>query len=329
MDAVPHADPWVSPAWQGEVEGWIDGELARLGLERTGPIVHEHVRHWSTVARVPVALGDVFFKASAAPFEAGLTDRLATWRPDCMLIPLVVDHDQGRILMPDGGPRLREILNDPNDLWHWDRILALFAGVQSDLSDRMEELIEIGVPDRRLRVLPRLYDALLDDSSATRLGQPDGVSIEELSALRDLIPRISDFCDRLADLDVPESLHNGDFHDGNVFFGGDRYTLFDWGDACIAHPFFSAVAAMRNVEDRFSLTWGGSTLTRLRYAYLGVWTNRLAMPELVRAFEIATPLTLICGALGWQPYVSRYPGEFPAHVSTWLQELLEVMRGIG
>ena len=176
-------------------------------------------------------------------------------------------------------------------------------------------------------MLPSLYEELLEDTAAVRLDRPEGVTGDELSGLMDLRPAIAELCDRLAQVGVPESLHNGDFHDGNVFLNEGHPSLFDWGDACVAHPFFSAVAALRNVEDRFSLAWDGPEIVQLRDIYLSLWTRWGSLEELVRAYETATPLTLICGALGWQRWVRRYPDEFPDHVATWLQELLEMRLG--
>jgi hypothetical protein len=293
----------------------------------SGPIEQAHVRHWSIVLRVPTGDGDLYFKATAPDFaqEPALTEALARWRPDCILAPLAIERERGWMLMQDGGKRLRESLAGPADIWRWESILTLFANVQIDLAHRAEEMLAVGAPDHRLTTLPVLYERLLGDTQALRLDLPQGVTSAELDRLRALAPKITEICGRLADCGLPETLDDKDLHDGNIFVRDKGCFFFDWGDACVAHPFFSGVAALRGIEDRFELTWDGSELSHLRDVYLEPWNRYGSRDELIAAFELAIPLALISGALGWQTIVPRYPAESPDAVSTWLQELLETL----
>jgi hypothetical protein len=325
-DAVP-PDPWTVPGWRDAAVGWIEETLDTLGFRTSGPIEQAHVRHWSTVLRIPTRDADLYFKASAPDFaqEPALTEALARWRPDCVLAPLAIERERGWMLMPDGGTRLRESLSGPDDIWRWEPILTRFAEVQIDLVRHVEEMLAVGAPDHRLAILPAFYARLLGDTGAMRLDLPQGVTSAELGRLRALAPKITEMCGRLAAHGLPETPDDKDFHDGNIFVREQGCLFFDWGDACVAHPFFSGVAALRGIEDRFELTWDGSELRRLRDVYLEMWTRYGSRDELVAAFELATPLALISGALGWQSIVPRFPDEFPDAVSTWLKELLETV----
>jgi hypothetical protein len=44
---------WVQPTWLEQATHWIERELHRQGIKRIGSIEQPHIRHWSTVLRVP------------------------------------------------------------------------------------------------------------------------------------------------------------------------------------------------------------------------------------------------------------------------------------
>lgn len=327
MSGTPPPDPWAIPGWQEAVEGWIDQELDTLDYSISGPIEQVHLRHWSAVLRIPTSDGNLYFKASEpnTAHEPAITQALAGWRPDCVLAPLAIENERGWMLMTDAGVRLREILIGPDDLWHWDALLGLFADVQIDVAEHADEMLTIGAFDHRLAKLPTLYERLLADTEALRLDLPQGVTTSELERLHGAVPQITEMCERLAAYGLPETLHNMDLHDGNVFVSEGRYLFFDWGDASVAHPFFSGVAPLWSIEDRFDLTLSGPELLHLRDVYLEPWKSYGSHADLVAAFELASQLALISGALGWQTLVSQYPEEFPNFVSEWLQLLLGSM----
>ena len=60
---------------------------------------------------------------------------------------------------------------------------------------------------------------------------------------------------------LPDTLVHGDFHPGNAFFDGDRAVIFDWSDACVAHPLFDLHLYLHNLGDGASET-GSSRRTR-------------------------------------------------------------------
>ena len=58
--------------------------------------------------------------------------------------------------MRDAGQRLREIIRTTQDLCHWLPVLPLYAEMQIELAQRVPELLALGLPDRRLSILPTL-----------------------------------------------------------------------------------------------------------------------------------------------------------------------------
>ncbi len=129
-----------------------------------GVIDQLHVRPWSTVMRVPTDRGDLYFKANTPllQHEAALVTILAARRPDCVPPLLAVDLERGWMLMADAGTRLREFVERERDLSCWLEILPLYAGLQIDLADQVDEMVAAGVPDLRLSRLPLLYEQLLE-----------------------------------------------------------------------------------------------------------------------------------------------------------------------
>jgi hypothetical protein len=88
--------------------------------------------------------------------------------------------------------------------------------VQIDLSARTSDLLALGVPDRRLTLLPTLYEQLLDEQTALLIGQPDGLTADEYTRLRSWIPQVQALCTELAQYNIPMTLHHDDFHDANI-----------------------------------------------------------------------------------------------------------------
>jgi len=320
--------PWMQPGWFAQASAWIDAELDRLGIGLNGPIAQPHVRPWSTVLRVPSRRGDLYFKATAPllAHEPPLSQALARWCPDCMLPILAADPERGWMLLRDGGTRLREIIRADHDLRHWEALLPIYAEVQIELAGRLPELLALGVPDRRLAVLPARYAQLLADTDALRVDLPEGLTFAEAQRLHALVPRCGALCERLAAYRVPESLNHGDFHDGNIFVRDGGYRFFDWGDSCVAHPFFSLRTAFVSIEISLGLEEGATAFERLRDCYLEPWTRYESPANLRAAFTLARPLAAVCGALAWQRVVSSlaepFKQQYTAPVPSLLQEFL-------
>ncbi|MCI0398116.1 MAG: aminoglycoside phosphotransferase family protein [Chloroflexi bacterium] len=314
--------PWTQPGWLEEASAWILTELEGQGIRVSGPIEQPHVRPWSTVLRAPTRVGDVYFKAAAPALvhEPALIEALAHWRPDCMPQLLAVDVARGWMLMADGGTRLREVIRADRDIGHWEKLLPFYAGLQIELAGRLPELAALGVPDRRLAVLPALYEQLLADAEMVRPPIAEAVTAEEYQRLRDLSPQVVAWSQELAGYQVPESLNHGDFHDGNIFVRDGRYTFFDWGDSSLAHPFFTLRTTFVSIENSLGLLEGSPETERLLDAYLEPWTRYEPRRKLQAASQLARRLAPILSALGWhralssvekslrQPYLAAVPG---------------------
>jgi len=304
---------WTDPLWLAEAHGWIHEQLARLGLSSVGAIDQPHIREWSTVMRVPTEQGDVYFKANASDLqhEAALVTILAAARPDCVPPLLAVDIERGWMLMADAGERLREHLERARDLSCWYEILPLYAGLQIDLVDRVEEMLAAGVPDMRLATLPSGYEQMLDE--LIELPSDDRRRLEGNTT------RVREMCEELAEYGLPETIQHDDFHDGQIFIRDGRYLLLDWGDACVSHPFFSLSVTLEGF-----LAWGLDDVENsvevkpFRDVYLAPFARLAGRADLAAAAELATRLGWVCRAVN-----GRGPYEEEPHTHVRLRMFLD------
>ncbi len=320
--------PWADPRWYDEVHAWIESALQSHDLTAVAPWDPPRIRPWSVVIRVPTNAGACYFKAAGplSVFETGLTQTLFRRRPGCMPELMAFDAAQGWMLHADGGDTLRTLLQAEKSLGHWLRILPEYAELQIAMADHLDELLASGAPDRRLARLPDQYEALLEETSDLRIGQPDGLSAEEYRRLLDLRPWVAARCAELASFGLPQTIQHDDFHDGNIFVRDGCYSFFDWGDACITHPFCTLLVSLRSIAFRFDLAEGAPELNQLRDAYLAPWTGFAPRDRLLVAAELAQKVGILCRVFSWRaalygadeedvaPYLDAVPG--------WLQELL-------
>jgi hypothetical protein len=321
--------PWTRPGWFEQASFWVHAELERWGIEVRGPIEQPHSRPWSTVLRVPTGEGDIYFKVVSPvhPYEPALLGALKRRRPDCVPRLLSVDTGRGWVLMRDAGQRLREIIRTTQDLRHWLPVLPLYAEMQIELAQCVPELLTLGVPDRRLSVLPTLYEPLLTDVDVLRIDQPLGLTRQQYGWLLDLSTHVAELCERLADHRIPETINHGDLNDGNVFLGDGRSIFIDWDDGCVSHPFYSLRTVLVSAEISLGLEENSPELWPLRDPYLEPWTSYGSREDLLRALELAGRLASINGALTWHRLVSKLEGvrreERAEPVPALLQEFLD------
>lgn len=315
---------WVQTIWLDKAKNWIDDRLHRQGIKRIGTVEQPHIRHWSTVLKVPTNVGYIYFKAVVLElvYEASLTQVLSHWYPEFMPQVLAVDKKLGWLLMKDGGMRLRESLKTEDDIRHWQSILPIYAQVQSKSTKRIDELLKIGVPNHRLTVLPTRFKELLADTEVLNLDRPGGISLSEYQRLQDYTALVTHLCDRLAAYGVPESIHHGDLHDGNVFIHDERYLLFDWGDSSVAHPFFTLHSTYRNLTNRFGLEKTSFWFELLTECYLNSWLEYQTQEKLAQAFHLVQRLSPIVSALRFLPVLSSMDEVTRKNYGEWVPGLL-------
>lgn len=310
--------PWEAADWHEDVAAWIAETLADAGLEPAGAVEHVRKRPWAASARVPIEDGVLWFKADppSEAFEPALTSWLAGRRPELLPEVVRIDTDRAWMLLRDAGTPLRKVITDPPDPAIWDTLLPLYAELQIELIHRDDELLALATPDKRLDTLGPGYPELL-------ARWPAATNTPSQSEIDALVEGLGDT--------IPASLAHEELQDHNILLQDGRVVLIDWAEAAIEHPFCGLVNTFRGLVDRWGFEPGDERLLRLRDAYLEPWRGFAAMPELVRVFELAYPLGMLCRALTWDRLLRRSPdpgrAEFENFVPAWLEMLSDMLEG--
>lgn len=325
---------WTDPGWRATIEAWALETLRAEGRTVTGPIEQPNVRPWSTALRIRTDAGVVWAKAArpGTAHEARLLTAFATWDVPFVLHPIAADVERAWLLLPDGGPTLRQTRPDgtgDRDLDAWERVLADYATLQRILEARSGELLRIGVPDGRPEALQGTLLRLVDDDATwARVADTEAAAAREArSKLRGLGSWVAARVGELAASGIAATIQHDDLHGGNVFAGPAGYRFFDWGDSVVAHPFGTLVTTLNSLAYRLDLDPDGSALYRLRDAYLEAWTDVLPRSALCEVLEAALDLGRIGKAAAWDRALAGLDtsdmdghGDAPAG---WLMDLVE------
>ncbi|MBT3336971.1 MAG: phosphotransferase [Anaerolineae bacterium] len=300
---------WNDPTWQEKVHAWIRTGAERNGFQLTGEIEQPHIRHWSTVMSVESDQGEIFFKAVAPESisEIALTEKLAEWYPDDMLQLIAIDAKNGWLLMRDAGEQLRSLIRPTKDIKPWVPVIQRYAELQIGLSEHLDEMLNTGIPDRRLASLPLIYTELLADKESLMLGQEKGLSSDEFLKCQALESQFEQVCADLAAVGIPESLNHGDFHDANVLVKDGRITFFDWGDADITHPFVSLRTFFVSIEMSLDLDEYVFTpeMAELLDIYLKPFEKYAPKDDLFRAYDLSKPVSSIVKTIAWKESITQ------------------------
>ena len=250
-----------------EAERWIRDHVGPVG-----PIELVRERSWSSVCRVPIAEGAVWFKAcnEVQAFEPRLSAELYSRWPDLVGQVLAYDEDRAWLLLADAGNLVGEAMKP------WLEFLPRYAELQRGEARHASAHLENGVSDRRLSSLPARYAELVESDLPL-----DG---EEVDSLRALQPDFTRLCAELEATGLPATVQHDDLHGKNLYERDGHLRLLDWGDTSISHPFFSLIATFRLVGESASL----------RDAYLEPWG-----PGLGDVFDLALRVGGLAHAIAW------------------------------
>src|SRR6185503_12691682 len=98
--------------------------------------------------------------------------------------------------------------------------------------------------------------------------RPDRITDEERRALVELRPKLNDALGALAALGIEDTVQHDDLHHGNVLVHDGRAVVFDWGDACVSHPFLTLAVTLRFVAAATKHALDDGPILALRDAYL-------------------------------------------------------------
>lgn len=290
-------------------------------------------RPWSLVRRLTFTKGVAFFKACGVggQHEPALLSHLASshfpYRPHL----LASEPQRGWLLLADGGRPLRD---EPFGLPQRNTLadlLEAYATLQQALRQQIRPLLALGLPDRRPPRLPALLENLPDDKTLRV-----GLTAEELAEVAGIVgdcqPLLAKICNEMPPL---ASLEHGDLHLGNVLAQNDVFTLIDWGDSCITHPFCTLLVTLEATRPLVAKEDWEETAVYLRDAYLSAWGNSATQHATLRRalwlahlLRILNFLHMVQGAdeaslRQWMPLVVKrlrvwQSLKLPEEASSWL-----------
>jgi aminoglycoside phosphotransferase (APT) family kinase protein len=170
----------------------------------------------------------------------------------------------------------------------------------------VDELIALGVPDRRLAHV------------AAEIKRVVGGSDPRLTAL------VSGLDERLATVEscgLPETLVHGDLHPGNAHGDDRRRVLFDWGDSTIGHPAFDILRLTEGLPEP-----EGKSLID---AWAARWRAAVPGSDPHTCVELLRPVAAARNAASYAYFVEHIERtEHPYHaadVGAWLEIAAEAM----
>lgn len=170
--------------------------------------------------------------------EAKVFEKLNLYFPlDCP--KLIAQNQELCCFITNGtGIPLRNYLQETFELQYLFQGLEQFIKLQFEAEPLLEKFLEVGVPDWRLNQFSNLYQDLLDDRE---LLSGEGLNEQEQEQLKELLPRLTQQCQALADLNIPQTLVQADCHTNNMLIDVDtkKLSFVDLGELVISHPLFS------------------------------------------------------------------------------------------
>lgn len=282
--------PFGKSGWLDDLHGWVQKEIAPLGLSLTGGIRQLNSGPAFALLRLETDGPAVWFKATGEPLrhEPAVTAVLADLFP--AFVPRVIAvHPawNGWLSLEVQGPLLRE----QRSLSAWTAAARTLADLQIRSLGRTQRLLEAGVRDTRMPRLEAAIDPFLNTIAKLMARQtkvsPEPLNRAQISVLGN---QLKHACRQIDQAGMPDTLGHLDFNPGNVITAGNGPVFIDWAEAYVGHPFLTFEYLQAHFR-RFSTPEDGSALAA---SYLGPW-RRLFSGRLVDQVRRFTPLLAVFG----------------------------------
>ena len=290
-----------------------------------------HVQPWSTVFRVPTSDGAVYVKCCGPTqrHEPRLTALLHREFPGLVTEVLALHPTRPWMLVAEGGQKLGEVHSGDALLRAWREMLPRYAQLQRDITPRTSEIIAFGAPDRRAAKLVAGFDEVVANEPEISGQRSDRLVAEERRALVALRPRLAEGFKALAALGIDDTLNHDDLHQNNVLVRDGRTVIFDWGDACVSHPFLTLAVTLRFAAQKTGRAEHSGEILAIRDAYLEPWSDRASTSELRDAAELGRRIGEVSRALTFDAVARAYPGvidTYPGGLAGSLRRVLALFR---
>lgn len=212
-------------------------------------------------------------------------------------VPFIIAENKEHycFLMKDAGIQLHHYFKQHFDADILIKTMWLYAKLQISATNKIQNFFDLGVPNWRLENLPSLYQDLINQES---LLIDDGLSKEDLLKLKQLEPKLSTLCEKLASYKIKDTFGHADFHHKNILINPDtgQTTIIDLGEVVITYPFFSLHNCLYIAKENFCLT--DNQYHQLQLACLEPWLELESQKNLFDILSIINECWSIHAVLG-------------------------------
>lgn len=255
---------------------------------------------WSKVTRILATTEDVYLKQTPPLLflEPTIIQLLRNQLRAAVPVVIGSNDDLCCFLMKDAGQTLRSYLKSDFKPELLSQAIHQFTAIQRATENQLGSFFELGVPDWRLNQFPTLYLQLINQTDFLK---SEGLTDEELNKLHDLIPTLTDQCERLSIYPIPDALVQPDFNTNNILFNPNtkKMTIIDLGEVVITHPFFSLHNFLIQAQRHHGVTEGSQIYHQLLQAFCEKWLNLAYKNQLLEVYSLVKKLWPIYGVFSF------------------------------
>lgn len=309
---------------------WVNQVLDDRGLPKVNQLNPVHDMAWSMVASITHQEGTWYFKALTPhiAYELEVTNRLSLAFPDLSGKVVAFDTDKRFLLVEDLGTNLFDYKPQSDAFLLWKQALSDYSQLQVQTSKLSRNEFP-GLPDRTMEVIPG--EALPIIERCVDIQPREGESPITQSDVEWIKKRFNNWSDVVRDINVlpiPNSIHHGDLHGGNIAMKA-KPKVFDWGDSSWSHPFVTFYISADACINHFGLH-DQDSYNELQESYLSPWLEYGSMDQLKATLEKVNRIAPLVMLLSWAYAVSNKADErsleWESGLCTWVNEFLKQNR---
>ena len=246
---------WARPGWYASTSAWFRRAVMSMrDLEMDEAPSQHRVVVRGAVMKLKDGKHTFYFKGSPRfANDVGVTEALAELAPEHVTMPVAIDRKRRLIVMDDYN-EFGEMVQ-PNSLKREEMKILVkdFARVQQATVGKTKILLKAGLRDLSPVHLCANIEKILYRPEVESLGE-DGA----LEVLRQNIPTIKAKLRKLDGFGIPCTVTHNDLDSNNVHLRNGkerRYCFFDWGEACLCHPFMDFWWCSKDVRKEHASEW--------------------------------------------------------------------------
>lgn len=299
--------------------GWIANACAWIGNASSAEILLRGISQYSAGAefallRCMTSDGTAYWlKATGDPnrHEYDIIQVLTKHYPEYLPRLVAVHVEWNAWLMEEAG----EPLSNSLSLTSLEAAARCLAGLQMKSIGNLGAIVEAGAFDHRLPLLENRVDQVVEFlASAMERQISSKVAPISRSRLLKLKKILQDSIDRMAALNIPDTLLHNDLNPGNILYDGCRCVLTDWSEAAVGNPFLS-------LERLCQLD--GNLRVPLQQVYRKLWSSRLTDQCIDKAIVFMRLLAIFAYLYGRGDWLSDH--QAASHFESYARSLARHM----